>query len=119
MTMRDRLEAPARGAPRSAVLTAGPGGDVVMASPGAVVPAPVASAWDAVVGESELMSDVREFIETTAANPEMRSATFLRAMDRFRDELGKIPETAPLDSPVVISLSDALTLARVLLQKLR
>ena len=42
-----------------------------------------------------------------------------RAMDRFRDELGKIPETAPLDSPVVISLSDALTLARVLLQKFR
>ena len=42
-----------------------------------------------------------------------------RAMDRFRDELGKIPETAPLDSPVVLSLSDALTLARVLLQKFR
>ena len=42
-----------------------------------------------------------------------------RAMDRFGDELGKIPETSPLDSPVVISLSDALTLARVLLQKFR
>jgi hypothetical protein len=33
--------------------------------------------------------------------------------------LCKIPETAPLDSPVVISLNDALTLARVLLQKFR
>ena len=40
-------------------------------------------------------------------------------MDRFRNELGKIPETAPLESPVVITLSDALTLARVLLQKFR
>lgn len=41
----------------------------------------------------------------------------LRAMDRLRDELDRIPSDAAATDPVVIKASDAVLLARMLLDR--
>ena len=98
---------------------AGPGGDEVMASPGAVVPAPVATAWDALAGQPCCESDLLDYIRQLEECPELRSAATLRSLDRLRDALERVPEQAALGDPITIRLQDALLLARQMLSRLR
>ena len=80
---------------------------------------PNATAWDAICGQPEVISDLNDFLSKLDENPDLRAAAFVRAFDRFRDELDRIPEEADLASPVVLKLQDAVVLARALLSRFR
>ena len=80
---------------------------------------PSATAWDAICGQPEVVTDLTDFINELADNNELRGAAFVRAFDRFRDELDRIPEHSDLSSPVVLKLQDAVVLARWMLARFR
>ena len=90
-----------------------------IASVGGSVGLTIGNAWDTTCGMSDTLSDLREFLSDIEANPELKSAANLRAIDRLRDELVRVPETAGLSDPIVLSLQDAVLIARQLLQRLR
>ena len=77
------------------------------------------SAWDVIAGKGMLLSDLREFLEDMAEQPQLRSCATLRALDRIRDALEKVPETSDRDMPIQITLQDAALLATQVLQRLR
>jgi len=78
-----------------------------------------ATAWDVLSGQGMSLSDLREFAEEVDENAALRAAALLRALDRLRDELDRIPETADLSDPVTLRVQDAVLLARQLLSRLR
>ncbi|QVV66545.1 hypothetical protein [Synechococcus sp. LA31] len=65
------------------------------------------------------MGALSEFLEDIKENPALRAAATLRAMDRLRDALLLIEETASVETPVPLLLQDVALLARQLLQRLR
>ena len=50
------------------------------------------------------MSDLLDFLKEIDENPDLRAAAFLRSLGRLRDEIDRVPEEAPMDSPVVLKL---------------
>ena len=78
-----------------------------------------ASAWDAICGQPATMSDLLDFLKELDENPDLRAAAFLRSLGRLRDEIDRVPEEAPMDSPVVLKLQDATVLAKALMSRLR
>ena len=76
------------------------------------------NAWDVIAGQGDALSDLRDFLETTEENPALRAAATLRAMDRLRDALLLIEETASVETPVPLMLQDVALLGRQLLQRL-
>ena len=78
-----------------------------------------ASAWDCICSQPETLSDLLEFVNELDEKPDLRAAAFLRSVGRLRDEIDRIPEHAPMDSPVVLKLQDAVVLARALLSRFR
>ena len=58
-------------------------------------------------------------VEKARKSPELRSAATLRSLDRLRDALEAVPESAALSDPVVLRVQDAVLLARQLLSRLR
>ena len=120
MTMRDRLMTDStRGAPAEAVLHAGPGGDEAMVLAGASAPQPVASAWDVLAGQPGCESDLLDYVQQLEGTPELRSAATLRSLDRLRDALERVPESAGLGDPITIRLQDAALFMRQMLSRLR
>ena len=81
--------------------------------------APLASAWDVLAGQPECESDLLDYMRQLDESPELRSAATLRSLDRLRDALERIPESAQLGDPVTIRLQDALLIARQMLSRLR
>lgn len=81
---------------------------------------PEGTLWDVVVRSDEAeLTDDQEFVEALAGQGSlMRAAMQLRALDRFRDELDRIPCTAAPGDPVTLRVQDAVLLARMLLRKL-
>jgi hypothetical protein len=77
------------------------------------------NAWDVVAHQGDALSELREFVEDVEESPALRAAATLRAMDRMRDALELIPETASAETPVPLMLQDVVLLARQLLQRLR
>ena len=65
------------------------------------------------------MSDLLDFLKEIDENPDLRAAAFLRSLGRLRDEIDRVPEEAPMDSPVVLKLQDATVLARALMSRFR
>ncbi|QCH14389.1 hypothetical protein CB0101_05115 [Synechococcus sp. CB0101] len=68
---------------------------------------------------ADALGDLRDFLETTEENPALRAAATFRAMDRLRDALLLIEETASVETPVPLLLQDVALLGRQLLQRLR
>ena len=91
-------------------LTAGAGGSAGFTT---------GTAWDAVAGQSEFMTDLNEYLAAMEESPELRSAALLQAMTRLRDALDQIPEDTDLEAPVSLSVRDAVLIARRLLTPLR
>ena len=79
----------------------------------------VASAWDVLCGEGDLLTDAREWVRDIEDNPGFRSAATLRCLDRLRDALSEKGEAVELDDTVSLSVRDALLLARQMLSRLR
>jgi len=77
------------------------------------------SAWSTTLGDPAYMNDLTDFLEEIEANPNKKAAAHLRALDRLRLQLTRIPEGSELDTPVAIPLHDAALLARWLLGRLR
>ena len=77
------------------------------------------SAWDVIAGQGTLLSDLRSFLEDVAEQPQLRSCATLRALDRIRDALEKVPETSAADASVELMLQDVALLATQVLQRLR
>lgn len=75
------------------------------------------SAWDTVAGMSQTLNDLADFLADLDDNPTLRAAANLRAMDRLRDALDRVPTDAGLRDPVVITVQDAALLARQLLTR--
>ena len=63
--------------------------------------------------------DLSDLLTVLAASPELRSAALLRSMERFRDQLDRLPGRAPLEQPVTIAAADLMVLTRALLGRLR
>jgi hypothetical protein len=62
---------------------------------------------DHVAGVSgDALSDSPESLKDIKENPALRAAATLRAMDRLRDALLLIEETASVESPVPLLLQD-------------
>lgn len=78
-----------------------------------------ASCWDCLAGQPECLSEVLDHIQRLEESPELRSAATLRSLDRLRDQLERIPESASLNDPVVLRLGDVLVIARQMLSRLR
>jgi hypothetical protein len=68
---------------------------------------------------ADALGAVSEFLETTEENPALRAAATLRAMDRLRDALLLIEETASVETPVPLLMQDVALLGRQLLSRLR
>ena len=62
------------------------------------------TAWDAVAGQSEFMTDLNEYLAAMEESPELRSAALLLAMTRLRTELDRIPEHASPNDPVTLAV---------------
>jgi hypothetical protein len=60
-----------------------------------------------------------EFLKDMEENSALRAGTTLRAMDRLRDALLRVEETASAKTPAQLLLQDASLLVRELLQRLR
>ena len=65
------------------------------------------------------MSDLLDFLKELDENPDLRAAAFLRSLGRLRDEIDRVPEEAPMDSPVVLNMRDAVVLAKALMSRFR
>ena len=76
-----------------------------------------ASAWDTVAGMSQTLNDLSDFLADLDDNPTLRAAANLRALDRLRDSLDRVPSDAGLRDPVVLTVQDAALLARQLLTR--
>jgi len=61
------------------------------------------SAWDALCGQGRSLSHLRQFLEELQSTPELRAGATLRTLTRLRSELGRTPEGANLNDPLVIS----------------
>lgn len=77
------------------------------------------SAWDAAVGKGVYLSDLGDLLTELEDSPHLLSAANLRALNRLREELMRTPETAGLTDPIVITVQDAVLIARQLLQRFR
>lgn len=73
---------------------------------------PAGVCGDALGGLGEFLKDMEE-------NSALRAGTTLRAMDRLRDALLRVEETASAKTPEPLLLQDASLLVRELLQRLR
>ena len=78
-----------------------------------------ATAWDALAGQGELISDLRDFLKDIDENPDLRAAATLRTLSRIRAELDRIPETCQLGDPVQLRVQDVLLVMRQLMSRLR
>lgn len=78
-----------------------------------------ATAWDALAGQGELISDLRDFLKEIDENPDLRSAATLRTLSRIRAELDRIPETCQMGDPVVLKVQDVVLVMRQLMSRLR
>ena len=78
-----------------------------------------ATAWDALAGQGDLISDLRDYLKEIDENPDLRAAATLRSLGRIRAELDRIPETCGLGDPVVLKVQDVVLLARQLMSRLR
>ena len=67
-----------------------------------------ASSWETVVRKGELLSDLTDFLQALDEKPDLRAAAMLRSLERIRDELVRIPESAELGSSVQLTLQDVL-----------
>ena len=63
--------------------------------------------------------DLADLLAVLAASPELRSAALLRGLERFRDQLDRLPGHTPLEQPVTVTACDLLVLVRALLGRLR
>ena len=61
------------------------------------------SAWDALCGQGRSLSHLRQFLEELQSTPELRAGATLRTLTRLRSELGRTPEGANLNDPLVIT----------------
>lgn len=79
--------------------------------------------WIAMLSPSSVggdtLGDLRELIEDIEENPALIAAATFRSMDRLRDALLLIEETAAVETPVPLLLQDVILLGRQLLQHLR
>ena len=82
-------------------------------------PVPHDSAWDCIAGQSDTLSDLREFLDEMEQNNFTRSAAVLRSLDRMRDQLERVPCSAALGDPVALRLQDVALIARYVMQRLR
>ncbi len=78
-----------------------------------------ASAWDVIAGQGQMLSDLREFMDTVEAHPEMRAAATLQALGRIREALKQVSEMSDADELVPLTLQDVALLTRQLLSRLR
>ena len=120
---------PRSGDPPSIVSAgAGPGGNGEAEPSGASAPMPCPSLLDHEASIWALLTqpeghgepqDLSDLLTVLAASPELRSAALLRSMERFRDQLDRLPGRAPLEQPVTIAAADLMVLVRALLGRLR
>jgi len=99
------------GSDKDSVATAGGGGTAGFTLGGTI--------WDVVAGQPQFLSDSQHFLDQIEESPALRSAALLRSMERLRQELDRIPESASLDDPVTLTVRDALLISRRLLSPLR
>lgn len=79
----------------------------------------IETAWDVVAGQAQTLTDLREHLELLENNYLTRAGANLKAIERFRDQLSRVPADAAMGDPVVLRLQDAVVLMRLLMQKLR
>jgi len=58
-------------------------------------------------------------IDALDASPELRSASLLRSMGRYRDVLDALPSDAPIDTPLTVTAVDVLVLIKAVMSRLR
>ena len=63
--------------------------------------------------------DLADLIKLLDESPEMRSASLLRALERFRDVLDRLPVSAPVETPVEVCAGDLVPLLRAVMSRLR
>ena len=114
--------------PSTGTPVAGPDGSGEAELAGASAPLPCPSLLDHEASIWALLTqpdghgqpqDLSDLLTVLAASPELRSAALLRSMERFRDQLDRLPGRAPLDQPVTIAAADLMVLTRALLGRLR
>ena len=77
------------------------------------------SAWDVVAGAANTKTDLGDFLRDISENHELRAAATLRALDRLRDSLDRVPSDASFGDPVVLRVQDVALVARAMLSRLR
>ena len=126
MSMRDRLELPARGAPVEPVAFAGPGGNEETAFPGAEMPEPVEirdPAWSLVTGKGseaeDPLGDLRHLQHLLDAYPQGEGAMVLQAMGEIRSALNRVGLDDDAHTPIAVPAWVLVMAARKLTRALR
>ena len=72
-----------------------------------------------VAGAANTKTDLGDFLRDISENHELRAAATLRALDRLRDSLDRVPSDASFGDPVVLRVQDVALVARAMLSRLR